>query len=73
MHFNYTDHARERMQNRKVTEFQIEQTVLNPDNWQYDEDDPQKYHAIKHWAHRTIEVVYISKIDAIKIITVFVL
>lgn len=73
MHFNYTDHARVRMLKRKVTEFEIEQTVLNPDNWPYDEDDPQKYHAIKYWAHRTIEAVYISKIDEIKIITVFVL
>ena len=73
MRFSYTNYAIERMQTRKVTEFEIEQTILNPENWHYDEDDPQKYHTTKHWTHRTLEVVYISKADEIKIITGFVL
>jgi len=72
MRFSYTNHALKRMQKRRVTEFEIEQTILNPENWHHDEDDPKKYHAIKHWAHRSLEVVYVSKVDEIKI-TVFVL
>ena len=73
MHFYYTNHARERMQKRKVTKFEIEQTILNPDNCYFDEDDPNKYHAVNHWHYRTLEIVYISKSNEIRITPAFVL
>ena len=73
MRFIYTSHAGERMKKRKIKKFEIEQTILNPERWLYDKDDSQKSHAVKQWSHRTIEIVYISKVDEIKIITAFVL
>jgi uncharacterized protein YuzE len=72
MKIRYTSHARNRMRVRKVSEFEIEQTVLNPDIWHYDEDDDTKLHAIKNWGHRTLEIVYISEPTEIRIITVFI-
>lgn len=72
MEIRYTNHARNRMKIRKVSEFEIEQTVLNPDTWQYDEDDDAKLHAVKDWGNKTLEVVYVSEPEEIRIITVFI-
>ena len=72
MKFKYTKHAIDRMKTRKVSELEIEQTLLAPDSWHYDEDDDVKLHAIKNWGIRTLDVVYVSEPKEIRIITVFV-
>lgn len=64
----YTKHARTRMQERNVTEAQVEAAVLEPDRVDY--GDEGELIASKQFGRRRIRVVYLSLPEAIKVITV---
>lgn len=68
--FRYTKHARQRMKERRVSEEQVEATVLDPENWRYGEDG--EIIATRRIGKRRIEVVYLSLPEEIRVITVMV-
>lgn len=64
----YTKHARQRMQERKVSEEEVETTVLAPDSWHYGEDG--EIIAVRKIGRRRIEVAYLSLPEEIRVLTV---
>jgi hypothetical protein len=68
--FYYTRHARERMTERKISKEQAQIAVLEPDSWHYGKDD--EIIAVRKFGKRTIEVVYESLPEYVKVITVMV-
>ena len=69
-HFIYTNHARRRMIERKVTTDQVQAVVLAPDTWRHGEDD--EIIATKYIGKRTVMVVYLTLPEGVKVITVMV-
>lgn len=72
INFKYTKHARDRMRLRKVSRFEIENTILYPNRQFPDPDDEEKTHAVRRWPSRTLDVVYVSGAKEIRVITVIV-
>ena len=56
MHIRYTHHARQRMQDRKVSEALVEEVIDQPDELTIGEQD--EWIAIRTYGNRRIEVVY---------------
>lgn len=56
MHIRYTHHARQRMQERKVSEALVEEVVDQPDELTIGEQD--EWIAVRTYGNRRIEVVY---------------
>lgn len=65
----FTEHAKDRMKKRKITEEEITQAVKYPDSLSKKDG---KYYAMKNIARANIEVVY-EKENYIKIITLYYL
>ena len=56
MHIRYTHHARQRMQDRKVSEALVEEVIDQPDELTIGEQD--EWIAIRTYGSRRIQVVY---------------
>ena len=60
------------MRLRRVSKFEVENTILYPDKRFPDPDDKEKTHALKYWPRRTLDVVYVSMVKENRVITVIV-
>ena len=66
--FNFSRHARDRMEQKSISELEVKQTVLNPDKWYYGEYG--EINAVKDFGIKKVRIPYISNPNEIKIITV---
>ena len=67
MNIIFTEHAKERMRGRKITEEEIVEVIKTPQNTRKQEG---KYYAQKNIGRANIEVVY-EKDKYIKVITIY--
>ncbi|MBI5399012.1 DUF4258 domain-containing protein [Candidatus Saganbacteria bacterium] len=65
---HFTKHARIRMKERRISEKEVEVTVLNPSKWHYGHEG--EIVAIRKSGKKESRVVYFSEPQFIKIITV---
>jgi len=71
MQIQFTDHARQRMKERKVRAEDASVVLAEPDGFRYGEDG--EIIATKALGRRTVEVVYIELDDIQRVITVMVM
>jgi len=71
MQIQFTEHARQRMKERKVQAEEVYIVLAEPDGLRYGEDG--EIIAAKILGRRTVEIVYIEMDDIQRVITVIVI